>query len=146
MNHGYDDNGSRVVIDWHSPVDDLEPVEAPACASIPVITVVERIAATFTQGDSKITTLAWRFILGDEPASMRRCALRAGVTVAAISRRARIIAESFGIPLRDPRRREQRRAITRHSWKRRRRAGFADPPPEQPTNCNEPTCTGGSHE
>lgn len=130
MSYAFDDNGERIAVDWRTPVDELEPEETAPRDSSSAITVVEKIAATFTHGDSKITALAWRFLLGDEPESMRRCAARAGISAAAISRRARILSEAFGLPLRNPHHREQRREIARTSWrKKKRRAGLPDPPP-----------------
>ncbi len=92
------------------------------------LSIVERIAATFLRGDHKITYLAWWFLLGVEPESMRRCAAREGISCAAISRRARILSEKFGLRPRNPRLRDMRRKIALASWqKRKRRVGLSDP-------------------
>ncbi len=147
MNHGFDESGSRIAVDWRTPVDDLEPETDAECDGPPIIHLVERIADTFTRGDSRITMLAWRVVLGTEPESIRRCAARMGITAAAISRRARIISETFGLALRNPHIRERRREITRRSWKaRRRRAEVTDPPPASNSVKHEHSHSGGPHE
>lgn len=147
MNAGYfDDQGARIAVDWRTPVDELEPEDDARLEAPSAMTLVERIAATFTRGDSKITELAWRFLLGAESQSMRRCAARAGISFAAISRRARIIAEEFGLRLRDPHVRHMRRDVALAAWrKRKRRARLPDSPPVmEPTT--ETSDQGGLHE
>ena len=147
MNHGYDDSGSRIAVDWRTPVDYLEPKTDDEREATPLILLVERIADTFTRGDFRITMLAWRAVLGTEPESIRRCAARIGVTAAAVSRRARIISETFGLGLRNPHVRERRKEITRRSWQaRRRRAEVTDPPPASNSVKPEHSHSGGPHE
>ncbi len=147
MNFAFDDSGERIAVDWRTPVDELEPEEGARQEAPSAVTLVERIAATFTRGDSKITALAWRFLLGDEPESMRRCAGRAGVSAAAISRRARILSEAFGLPLRNPHHREQRREIARATGrKKKRRADITGPPPVVQLQDTETSNPRGPHE
>lgn len=130
MSAGFESDGTLTAVDPRTPVDYLEPEESPREGTAAAVTVVERIAATFTSGDSRITLLAWRHLLGASDGSLRRCAARAGVSFAAISRRARIISEEFGLRRRDPHLIEMRRQIASESWrKRKRRAGKTDPPP-----------------
>jgi hypothetical protein len=125
----FDDHGTRIAVDWRTPVDELEPEEESGHDAPSAVALVERIAATFTRGDSKITELAWRFLLGAEDQSMRRCAARAGISFAAISPRARIISEEFGLRLRNPHVREMRRKIALAAWqKKKRRARLPDSP------------------
>ena len=143
----FDDDGNPTAADWRTPDKVLEPEEPNERETPSTITIIERIASTFTTGDSRITALAWRYILGDESESMRRSAKRAGVSTAAISKRARVLAKTFGMPLRNPHNRDQRREITRASWrKQKRRAGLPDPPPRMNAERCEPLEPGGPHE
>jgi len=147
MSHGFDDSGNRIAVDRRTPVDYLEPEEDCKRATPPIVHLVERIADTFTRGDSRITMLVWRVLLGTEPESIRRCAARMGVTAAAISRRARIISETFGLTLRNPHIRERRKEIARRSWEnRRRRAKLTDPPSAPIYEKREHSHAGGLHE
>ena len=124
---GFDDKGARVVIDVRTPVDFMEPEpeEQNRVGLFDAVTL--RFASTFDRGDARITHLAWRYILRREPNSMRQAARRLGVTAAAISRRCRIIAETFGVPWSDPSLRELRRDLARLAWRKRRRDGRSRP-------------------
>lgn len=127
----FDDDGKPTAVDCLTPAQAMIDAEEAVLAqdSPSALTIVEKIAATFTRGDSRITELAWRFLLGAEPQSMRRCAARLGISFAAISRRARIISEEFGLRLHSPRMRVLRREIAFAAWrKRKRRAGLSDSP------------------
>lgn len=123
----YNDNGEQIVIDDRTPVDFMEPEPAEQNRVGLFDPLTARFASTFNRGDFRITMLAWRFILRREPTSMRQTALRYGVSAAAISRRCRIIAETFGLPWGDPRLQELRRDLARLSWKKRRRADRSQP-------------------
>ena len=118
----FDHDGRPTAVDLTHPVDVLEPDEASPAHDLPdALTLTERIAESYLAGDPAITRIAWRVLLNHEPASIRACARRAGCTAAAISRRAAILAEQFGMPLRRPQIRALRRWLTRESWKTRRR-------------------------
>jgi hypothetical protein len=109
-------------VDLSHPVDILEPEEAPPDRGVAhTLTLTERIAETYVSGDPAITRIAWRVLLNHEPRSIRACARRAGCTAAAISKRVRILAETFGLRLSRPQVREMRSWVTRESWKTRRR-------------------------
>lgn len=140
MNRSYfNDNGERIDIDARTPFDFMEPEpeEQNRIGLFDPLTV--RFASTFNRGDFRITMLAWRFILRREPTSMRQTALRYGVSAAAISRRCRIIAQTFGLPWGDPRLRELRRDLARLSWKKRRRADRSQPAAHFNSNKKPPT-------
>lgn len=127
----FDDEGNPTAADCMSPDKVMMDAEEPPIerATPSTLVIMEKVAATFTHGDPTITKLAWRFLLGVEPESMRRCAARAGISFAAISRRARIISEELGMRPRNPQVRNMRREKALASWlKRKRRAGAADPP------------------
>lgn len=89
--------------------------------NITLAEIVFRIASSFREGDPLITAAAWNYLLRGEDASMRRKAKQLGVTTAALSRRARILAETFGLKLTDPHIRELRRRLATASWARRKR-------------------------
>ena len=115
-----------MAVDETHPVDLLEPEDTrPERDTPPLITVVEAVARTFLTGDSKITLVAWRILLGDEWASIRACAQRAGCTAAAISRRLAILSRQFNQrpSVRHQRRlaRWEQREKFRHQRKQKRR-------------------------
>jgi hypothetical protein len=118
----FDQDGQPAAVDFTHPVDILEPEEAPPDRGVAhTLTLTERIADTFVTGNPEITRIAWRVLLNQEEDSIRACARRAGCTAAAISRRAKILAETFGLPLRRPQIRALRRWLAHESWKTRRR-------------------------
>jgi hypothetical protein len=92
----FDQDGRPAAVDMTHPVDLLEPEDEPQeRGTPPLITVVEAVARTFFTGDSKITLIAWRVLLGDEWESIRACARRSGCTAAAISKRVAILSRQF---------------------------------------------------
>lgn len=113
------ENGAPIIVSHQTPIDEIEPERVPA-RRIEMLRVVERVAATFARGNPKITALAWRFLLGAELNSMRKCAARAGCTAAAISHRASILAREFGLRQRDASTRERMRRGAVRAWKRKR--------------------------
>ena len=118
----FDDSGQRVAVDHKNPIDDLEPeADESVRADLKLAEIVFRIGATFREGDPKVTCAAWAFLLRGADGSMRRRAKALGVTTAALSKRARILAESFGLDLTDPHIRELRRRLATEAWARRKR-------------------------
>lgn len=96
MRTWFEHDGRPTSVDTTHPVDLLEPDDTPPERDVPpLITVVDAVAKTFFTGDPKITLVAWRILLGDEWASIRACAQRAGCTAAAISRRLAILSRQF---------------------------------------------------
>ena len=92
----FDQDGRPAAVDMTHPVDLLEPEDTqPERDNISLILVVEKVARTFLTGDSKITLIAWRVLLGDEWESIRACARRSGCTAAAISKRVAILSREF---------------------------------------------------
>jgi len=92
----FDQDGRPAAVDTTHPVDLLEPEDTqPERGTPSLITVVDAVARTFFTGDPRITLVAWRILLGDEWASIRACARRAGCTAAAISRRLAILSRQF---------------------------------------------------
>jgi hypothetical protein len=92
----FDQDGRPAAVDMTHPVDLLEPEDTqPERDNISLILVVEKVARTFLTGDSKITLIAWRVLLGDEWESIRACARRSGCTAAAISKRVAILSRQF---------------------------------------------------
>jgi len=143
MDHAFfDDSGGKLVVDQRTPVDDIEPLDGDVTrADVNLAEVVFRVGASFREGNPTITAAAWDYMIRGESASMRQKAKRLGFTTAALSRRARILAESFGLKLNDPHIRELRRRLAKEAWARRkkRRADRSRPAAnaqldEQPNN------------
>jgi hypothetical protein len=129
VNTYFDDNRCRVAVDHTTPVDVLEPeVESSRADSHDLLTVTERVAATYLTGNPALTRIAWRVLLNKEPESIRACARRAGCSPAAISKRVMILSEQFNVPLRNPHIRAMRSRITRDSWRKRKRREDRNPP------------------
>ena len=122
MHLAFDDNGHQVAVDPKTPLDDIEPLHNDRTrADISLAEVVFRVGASFREGNPLVTASAWLYILRGDDASMRRRAKQLGVSTAALSRRSRILAESFGLNLCDPRIRELRRRLAKESWARRKK-------------------------
>jgi hypothetical protein len=120
----FDQDGRPAAVDMTHPVDLLEPDDTADERGTPsLILVVEAVARTFFTGDSKITLVAWRILLGDEWDALRACARRGGCTAAAISRRLAILSRQF--KMRPPRRHVKRLA----RWQQQ--ATFRDPRQEK---------------
>jgi hypothetical protein len=118
----FEDNGRPVAADHRTPPGDIDPVGADAPhRDISLAEVVFRIAASFREGNPLITASSWLYMLRGDDSSMRRRAKQLGVSTAALSRPARILAESFGIRLTDPHIRELHRRLANEAWARRKR-------------------------
>jgi hypothetical protein len=106
--------------------------------------IVFRVGASFREGDPRIISAAWQYLLRGDDASMRRRAKQIGVSVSALSKRARILAEGFGIRLNDPHIRDLRRRLAQAAWAKRKRRAVSknDPPPYAPVD-EQPTDQGG---
>ena len=120
----YDDAGNLTVVDQRTPLDHIEPENPDAAGLRPDLTLAEivfRVGASFREGNPEIVSAAWLYVLRGDDASMRRRAKHLGVTAAALSKRARILAESFGIRLSDPHIRDLRRRLAQAAWARRKR-------------------------
>ena len=143
MNTYFDDNGCCIAVDYTTPVDVLEPeVESTRADSHDLLTVTERVAASYLTGNPALTRIAWRVLLNKEPESIRACARRAGCSAAAISKRVVILSEQFNVPLTNPHIRAMRSRITRDSWRKRKRREDTRPPAatdEDQLRTNAPT-------
>lgn len=147
MSVWFSDDCSPTAVDETHPVDVLEPQDMPVDRGLTdTLTLTERIAASYVSGDPAITRIAWRVLLNQEPESIRACARRTGCTAAAISRRVKILAEDFGLPLTRPQVRAMRSWITRESWKARRREASQPPAAaNERTEVNNPQVKKGGH-
>ena len=124
----FDEDSRPVAVDATHPVDILEPECEERTRSVPdALTVVERIASTFTRGNPFIIQVAWSFLLNQQSRSIRACAARLGCTPQAISRQITRLSNEFGYPLRNQLRRQVQRAVANRSWERKRREDLIPP-------------------
>lgn len=142
----FDDSGQPVTVDRRTPLDHLEPEvpqETGPRPDLGLAEIVFRVGASFREGDPRIISAAWQYLLRGDDYSMRRRAAQLGISVAALSKRARLLAESFGIRLDNPHIRELRRRLASEAWARRkrRRADRSQPASTARTN-GEPTDQG----
>lgn len=143
----FGEGGELVEIDRRTPLDFLEPEDTEGVtihSDLTLAEIVFRVCASFREGDPLITAAAWTYVLRGDDSSMRRRAKQLGVSTAAVSRRARILAGSFGLRLSDPHIRALRRRLALASWARRkRRAGPKNDPPPAVSVDEQPAHQGG---
>ena len=144
----FDDNGMPVTAEHRTAVDEIGPLDVDVPRTdINLAAVVFRIGASFREGNPAITAAAWNFLIRGEDESMRQKAKRLGFSTAALSRRARILAESFGLNLSSPHIRELRRRLAKESWARRKkRRAVRNRPAAVSQNSSNPPTKEATHE
>lgn len=126
MSIWFDEHQRPTLVDESHPVDLLEPEDLPVDRGLPdFVTLVEVIGNSYIRGNIEITRAAWKVLLNSESRSMRACAKQLGCTPQAISKRALLLAEQFGLPIPSRRIREMKRTTsskTKENGRRRQRA------------------------
>jgi biotin operon repressor len=125
----FDEHGRPAAVDDTHPVDLIEPNPLPPVRDHPdLATILENVVPTFYRGDPKITVASWKFLLGHESRSIRKCAEDIGCTPQAISTRIQKLAERYGYPISDQQKRAMQSEVASRSWAKRRRRRATRPP------------------